>query len=420
MIRATNVYLHDDLVGELRSDRDKGLSFKYDDRYVREKGPPLSLSMPLRLEYSYRSEAEAYFGGLLAHGAQRLALALELNVSPSDDLSLLRELGLDCVGAIKVMDDRQESRMQFKQLTQNALDSLIDSNTGLQTWLLTTENVRSVIKESGSSATLTLVNGNYYLPLHGAPSNAILRPNNVNTISPVNRYASALLAKRLGLNVPNMTLLRTAEGAATIEERHDRCWHKGAIEPLHVEDFSQSLTKNPKQQFEYDGGAGFVECIEHIHDHFLIPARDIDQFIKIFLFNALIGNFENCARSYHIVLDDDGPRLSSYSDLACSKLNRQSIDRLGMSVNGRFKISQIVKDDWLHMAKSAGLSGTGLVNQLQEMARTILEELPYLFNTPEFEMELQFQQDYTEAVRDNIKQLFHLEDLDGSIEYQTG
>jgi len=417
MATSINVFLHDALVGELRADQEGALSFKYADRYVRESGDPISLSMPLRLEFSYKNEAAAFFGGLLPEGTQKLAMALELKISPSDDLSMLRVLGKDCQGAITVANELPSSRFQFKQLTENAMDALINSRTSLQPALFANENVGTALPGAESVAPLTTVGEDHFLPIDGAPSNAILRPAGTVPDSPLNRYASMLLARRIGIEIPAFILLRLSEGSAIVQERLDRNWNNGTIRRVHLESFGQALSVAPSENLERDGGPGFVECIELINDKFPIPARDIDQFIKMFLFNILIGHHNLNVGTYLITHDESGPRVAGLKDTLCTTLNRPLSTELGMSVNGKHEIEQIGKDDWIQMAKRAGISGTGLVNRLQEMAETILQELEDVLRMDEFKSADSFTEKYANCLRENIRMLFGLDNLNGPIVY---
>ena len=418
MINSINVFLHDTFAGELRVDQEGALSYKYADRYVRESGIPISLSMPLRLEYSYRDESEAYFQGLLPEGSQKLAMALAMKISPSDHLSMLGALGKDCLGAISITEESNSSKLQFKQLTAGTLEALVNSKTSLQPLLFANENVRSALPEVQSAAPLTIVGNDLFLPIDGAPSNVILRPQGTVQYSNLNRYATKLLARRVGIDIPTFKILRVDEGTAILEYRADRFWENGAITRSHVESFGQALSAVPTEIFERQGGPGFVECIGLINEKFPIPARDIDRFVRMFLFNILIGYCDANAGSFTISHDEKGPRVAGASGIMCTLLNDSQLTDLGMSVNGKYKIENIGRDDWIQMAKRTGISGTGLVNRLHEMAGSILRELDDVLLNAELQSASDFKEKYAKCVRENIRILFSMKDLNGLIGYQ--
>jgi serine/threonine-protein kinase HipA len=66
MARTLDVYLHDDLVGQLIQDDGGQMVFEYAEGWLNKPGAtPLSQSLPLRRERFTRNECRGYFAGIL-------------------------------------------------------------------------------------------------------------------------------------------------------------------------------------------------------------------------------------------------------------------------------------------------------------------------------------------------------------------
>lgn len=62
MMRVLDVYLHTQLVGQLHQDKDAKLKFRYDDDYLNQNLPGISISLPPRAEvFDDSSLVKAFF-----------------------------------------------------------------------------------------------------------------------------------------------------------------------------------------------------------------------------------------------------------------------------------------------------------------------------------------------------------------------
>jgi serine/threonine-protein kinase HipA len=87
------------------------------------------------------------------------------------------------------------------------------------------------------------------------------------------------LAKAVGLNVPNVSLLTINEVDHLLIERYDRVNTPDGWERLHQEDFCQALGVNPYDKYESQGGPSLRVCADLIREHSAMPSRDLIQFI---------------------------------------------------------------------------------------------------------------------------------------------
>ena len=80
--------------------------FAYDDSYTAEKNHrPISISLPLSKKPFSAESTRNYFEGLLPEGFTRKSIADSMHSDPDDYISILRELGRECLGAIQIVDE---------------------------------------------------------------------------------------------------------------------------------------------------------------------------------------------------------------------------------------------------------------------------------------------------------------------------
>jgi serine/threonine-protein kinase HipA len=97
-----DVYMHGVIAGILERRSQAMLRFTYDEAWVAEGRPPLSLGLPVRSQPYEHDECSPFFEGLLPEGDFLKAIARTLHVSATNPFQLLSELGGECAGAISV------------------------------------------------------------------------------------------------------------------------------------------------------------------------------------------------------------------------------------------------------------------------------------------------------------------------------
>src|ERR1700720_1413431 len=94
MARTLDVYLHNDLVGQLMQDDGGHMVFKYIEDWVNRPGAtPLSQSLPLRKERFSRKECRGFFAGILPEENKREIIAGNLGISARNDFAMLEQIG---------------------------------------------------------------------------------------------------------------------------------------------------------------------------------------------------------------------------------------------------------------------------------------------------------------------------------------
>lgn len=339
-----DVYMHGVNAGILERRPQAKLRFTYDESWVAEERPPLSLSLPVRSQPFDHDECAPFFEGLLPEGDFLKAIARTLHVSADNPFQLLSELGGECAGAISVapaggpkpgQDPRPPRWLSEKELgallvdlPQRPLIAAIDEvedGDGFRLSLAGAQNKVGVLV-SGDEIGLS-----YGRP----PTTGILKaPIPHVTESVVNEAFCMSLAAYVDLDVAAASPRIAGSQEYLLVHRYDR----GKETPdgrIHQEDFCQALGSVPAVKYEKEGGPTVADCAELIRRHFSAPARDITAFLDALLFNFAIANHDAHSKNYSLLLDGPGSiRLAPLYDLISTVVFHGTDRKLAMRYGG--------------------------------------------------------------------------------------
>ena len=100
--RRAMIFQRDVLAGRLSQLENGEWRFVYEPGYA---GPPVSLSLPVRVEHYLFAAFPPFLDGLLPEGAQLEALLRQLKIDRGDSYRQLIAVGQDVVGALKVVEE---------------------------------------------------------------------------------------------------------------------------------------------------------------------------------------------------------------------------------------------------------------------------------------------------------------------------
>lgn len=91
--------------------------FAYDNAYLDgEAARPISVSLPLQKEAFSPQRTKCFFDGLLPEGFTRRTVAQWMHVSEDDYLSILAGLGKECLGAIQIVGEPDNTPAHYQKL----------------------------------------------------------------------------------------------------------------------------------------------------------------------------------------------------------------------------------------------------------------------------------------------------------------
>ncbi len=103
MMRQASVLLHDAPVGTVWED-ENGFFFQYTEAYVAKKeAPPVSLTLPVRIEKYHSNAILPFFDGLIPEGWLLQIAEQYWKINPRDRVGLLFACCRDCIGAVSIV-----------------------------------------------------------------------------------------------------------------------------------------------------------------------------------------------------------------------------------------------------------------------------------------------------------------------------
>jgi serine/threonine-protein kinase HipA len=334
------VYLNKIFTGIFAQDISGALSFTYDETYLKSKNAArLSASLPLSLEPFGDSTTRAFFSGLLPDGEQLISLAEQLKSSDKNPFALLFEIGRDCAGAIEILPTTEKlTSYQQGSTTKLGTEQLYEILGKNNAAPLMIGNKKNRLSLAGAQRKLAVFfdEKKNELPelVIEKPSTHILKPTMPRHLDSVhNEFFCMKLAKEMGFDVAEVFLKQIKERPYLLIRRYDRKKIRGVITRIHQEDFCQALGLSPEQKYQgFDGGPGIEKCKELINQYSLRPAFDQHRFLRLVIFNYIIGNSDAHGKNFSFLYEKTGMKLAPFYDLLSTALYAQYEDKMAMKI----------------------------------------------------------------------------------------
>lgn len=308
----------------------------------------------------------------------RTYLAQQAGVNPDREFYLLETLGRDLPGALVITPIANQMAMDLavEPKPSEGDDSLFHfSLAGVQ------------LKFSALEAP----QGGLTIPAKGVGGQWILKlPSTRWQGVPENEYSMMMLAKKMGLAVPDIQLVPVkvisglpnelahssgGEPMALAVKRFDRGVNG---EPIHMEDMAQVFGLYPHDKYKKVSYDNIAQLLWQTTDE-----DSLIRFIQLLVFNLAIGNGDAHLKNWSLVYPDKiSPKLSPAYDLVAT-LPYISEPTMALSLGGTKDMHAVDMDTFKTMAKKAKLP-TRLVEKtvneavagFREVSVKYMDELP--------------------------------------------
>lgn len=373
MSQRLEVFLGMVKVGQLEQDDYGSLWFGYDEAWLGNEGAvPLSLSLPLRGERFHSRDCRPFFAGLLPEEGNRQRLAERFGVSERNDFALLERIGAECAGAVSLLPVGElpcDSVARYRKLEAGDMEEKLGSLP--QSPLLAgEEGIRLSLAGAQGKAALAMRGGDFFLPLDGAPSTHILKPDSKVFSGLVeNEFFCMRLAAGLGLAAADVEM-----GAAGLIRflritRYDRREAEaGGWERIHQEDFCQALGIAPELKYQGEGGPGLKDCFGLVRRHSTTPALDVLRLFDAVVLNFMIGNNDAHGKNFSFLHEGGETRLAPLYDLVSTELYPELSPHMAMRIGRARKADEVAAKDWLAFFRDAGLGPAMAIQRMQKLA----------------------------------------------------
>ena len=346
--------------------------FSYDREYLSKKYPSISISLPISSEAFTAEQTKNFFEGLLPEGFARKSVASWIHAQEEDYLTILSVLGSECLGALRISEEKNESRMaSYKLLSLDEVKALAKEGVSKSTEIVTSAH----LSLTGASGKVGLyfdeANDRWYQPIGNAPSTHIVKQSHVRLSGIVtNEQISLLTAKKLGIEIPESFILNTGSGKDSeilfATKRYDRMFLgslqnnlDGIAKPnrLHQEDLAQALGIAGKDKYEIGDKQYLPEIFKLLRGYVSNPIKDQLKLWDILIYDFLVGNTDNHIKNLSLLYSPNlrEVKLAPAYDIISTTIYPGSNREMAIGIGGKRNIDQINEKDFLASASAAGL-----------------------------------------------------------------
>ena len=273
-------WMNNQRVGELTKLANGAHTFKYAAEWLASRyARPLSLSLPLQRGNITSDAVFNFFDNLLPDSPiVRDRIVKRYHAKSRQPFDLLSEIGRDSVGAVTLIPEDETVTcpiMAWEKLTEARLEEVLTAyKADIPLGMIREENdFRISVAGAQEKTALLRIGNDWCIPKGITPTTHIIKlpigeirqPNATLDLSQSvdNEYYCLLLAKELGLNVPDAEIIKAGRVRALAVERFDRRWNteRTVLLRLPQEDMCQTFGLPSSVKYESDGGPGIAQIM---------------------------------------------------------------------------------------------------------------------------------------------------------------
>ena len=404
--RTMQVLLNGRLVGVLYLQNTGAISFSYDQEWLSwEHAMPISLSLPLREEAHKGPPVFTYLENLLPDNQTiRERVATQVRAGGTDAWHMLEKIGRDCVGALQFVSGEipQNGTLEGDPVSEAQIADMLRNLASAPLGLSENDDFRISIAGAQEKTALLYHEGMWIRPSGHTPTTHILKtqlgvlPAGIDLSDSVeNEYFCMSFCHAMDMDVAEVSIADFENVRSLVVKRFDRRWTKDhRLIRTPQEDFCQALTIPPSQKYQMDGGPGISAGIQLLNGSDY-PEADQRAFFRAQVLFWLLGATDGHAKNFSIAIRPGGFRMTPLYDVLSAQKAvdngqiRQNRMRLAMSVNGHYRINEVVPRHFLQAAKTAGFGValaedvlSDVASKLEAALDTTLAALPDGFPQP--------------------------------------
>jgi serine/threonine-protein kinase HipA len=275
--------------------------------------PHLPLTTESLLDGASKRPVQWYFDNLLPEEGQRVLLAEDAMLDTADAFGLLAWYGAESAGSVTLLmpDAAPHTTQPLRPLSDDSLETRIRQ---LPKAPLTHAAIKRMsLAGAQHKLAVVLQNNALFEPAGATPSTHILKPDHPDEDyrhSVINEWFVMRLAKRLGLDVPNVHR-RYVPSPVYLIDRFDRTSEGYGWQRRHVIDACQLLGLD--RSFKYSQGS--MENLAALANACRSPAVARSRLFGWLVFNALVGNSDAHLKNLSFLVSHEGVQLAPFYDL---------------------------------------------------------------------------------------------------------
>jgi serine/threonine-protein kinase HipA len=390
MASTLDVYLHNELTGQLVQDDGGQTVFNYAEGWLNNPGATaLSQSLPLRKERFSRNDCRGFFGGILPEETKREIIARNLGISARNDYAMLEQIGGECAGAVTFIpagEKLPEQHYGYRKLSPDELAAVL-RELPKRPLLAGDEGIRLSLAGAQDKVAVRIEGNDISLPLGGAPSTHILKPA-------VERFNGVVFNEALCMKLAAAAGLPAAGAEARsvdgidylLVERYDRTHRQAAgggatvLDRLHQEDFCQAQGIVPETKYQKEGGPSLKQCFGLLREVSSRPVVDLMRLLDAVIYNYLAGNNDAHGKNFSLLYHGVGTanqevRLAPLYDIVSTVYYPELSREMAMKIGGEYSSEKVMPKNFEQLAEEAGLGKLLVRRRVPNLAETVIASL---------------------------------------------
>lgn len=360
---------------------EEGPSFDYARRWeATSEAFPASLRMPLGSGPFGPDILMPWLMNLLPEGDPLRTVGRNIGVAPEDVIGMLARVGRDTAGALSIGHPRAGENPGYREVPgPDALVRIIEE-LPRKPFLAGDEGVSMSLAGAQHKLPIALVEGRIAIPVNGAPSTHILKPDNAHLFGSVQNEALCMvIARRVGLSVAEVITGTAGDRAYLLVSRYDRFRRNGDWHRIHQEDLCQALGKPPAAKYEHNQSGIKGPSLKDFFDlarGVMAPGQAV-PLLDAAVLNILLTNVDSHAKNYSLLFPfgRNRPGLAPLYDLMCGAAWADVTKNHAQDIGGQRDGRHIHARHWERMAKDCGLSATALLKRVRDLGEKVLSEI---------------------------------------------
>ena len=390
MARTLDVYLHNELTGQLVQDDGGQMAFNYAESWLNKPGATaLSQSLPLRKERFSRNECRGFFGGILPEETKREIIARNLGISARNDYAMLEQIGGECAGAVTFIPTGEtlpEQHYGYRKLSPDELAAIL-RELPKRPLLAGDEGIRLSLAGAQDKVAVRIEGHDISLPLGGAPTTHILKPA-VERFNGVvfNEALCMKLAAAAGLPAARAEARRVDSIDYLLVERYDRTHRRtpggGApvLDRLHQEDFCQAQGIVSEMKYQKEGGPSLKQCFSLLRQVSGAPVVDLARFLDGVIYNYFVGNNDAHGKNFSLLYHGIGTgnveiSLAPLYDVVSTIYYPELSQNMAMKIGGEYSSEKVLPRNFEQLAEEAALGKPLVKQRVPELAEIVIAAL---------------------------------------------
>ncbi len=398
-----DLFMNGETVGQLTSTATGQLQFSYADEWLQsDASRPLSLSLPLSSQLFRGSVVENFFENLLPDSQSiKQRIQARFGAKSNNCFDLLWHVGRDCVGALQLLPEGQDSgatvATSAEPLSDAQIAHILHNYRSAPLGMGEDDDFRISIAGAQEKTALLHWNGRWCRPLGATPTSHIFKlplgqiaNGRIDMADSVeNEWLCHLILKAYNIPVADAEIGRFEDAKALIVKRFDRRWSDDGswLIRLPQEDMCQALNVPVALKYENIGGPG-IEALMGLLLGSDNALADRYIFFKTQLLFWLLAAIDGHAKNFSIFLLRGGSyRLTPMYDVLSAHhlvANQQILPqklKMAMAVRGKEKHytwERMLPRHWYATASSCRFPADQvgkIIDELMGQLETVIEQV---------------------------------------------